>query len=194
MKKIFLTGFTAMMAMAHGPAFAYDYTYTEETVQSNPHAGLYAGASMGISGGDAGEVCDDKDLSCLSWKAFAGYRANKNFAFEAGYHNFIEDRSGVDQTQVKVTGLSASVLGIMPASEIDMFSAHDNLEFFGKIGLAAWESKVDYERQTDGTDFLLGGGAQMKLGDNLGVRGDIEYMGSDIDSLNYSAGLTYSTF
>lgn len=193
MKKILLAGCIAL-AMAHGSAFAYDYTYTEEKARSNGYESFYAGASMGISGGDAGELCDDKDMSCLSWKAFAGYRASENLAFEAGYHNFIEDRSSNDLTQVKVTGLSASVLGIMPASKIDMFSAHESLEFFGKIGLAAWESKVDYARQTDGTDFLLGGGAQMKLGDNLGVRGDIEYMGSDIDSLNYSAGLTYSTY
>lgn len=193
MKKILFAGFFSL-ALFHSSAFAYDYTYTEEAEKKNGYENIYAGASLGIAGGDANNLCDERDLSCLSWKAFAGYRASKNLAFEAGYHNFIEDRGSSDQQQVKVTGLSASVIGIMPASEIDMFAQHDNLEFFGKIGLAAWESKVDYARQTDGTDFLLGGGAQMKLGDNLGVRGDIEYMGSDIDSLIYSGGLTYSTF
>ncbi len=188
MKTILFAGCISL-AMAQSAAFAYDYTYTEKAEQKNGYENI-----IGLAGGDAGDYCDEQDLNCLSWKAFAGYRASKNLAFEAGYHNFIEDRGSNDQKQVKITGLSASVLGIMPANEIGMFSRHDNLEFFGKIGLAAWESKLDYARQTDGTDFLLGGGAQMKLGDNLGVRGDIEYMGSDIDSLIYSAGMTYSTF
>lgn len=193
MKKILLAGLTGLIT-ASGSALAYDYTYSENEARSNDYENFYAGAGIGILGGDAGEFCEDEDLSCMSWKAFAGYRMSKNFALEAGYHNYIEDRSSVDQSQVKITGLSASVVGIMPASDIDMFSSHDNLEFFGKLGLAAWESKVDYERQTDGTDFMLGGGAQMKLGDNLGVRGEMEYLGSDIDSINYTAGLTYSTF
>lgn len=193
MKKVLLAGLIGLIT-ANGSAFAYDYTYSKDEVQSNAFESIYAGAGMGISGGDAGEFCDDEDLSCLSWKAFAGYRMSKNFAVEAGYHNFIEDRGSVNQAQVKVTALSASVVGIMPADDIDMFANQESLEFFGKIGLAAWESKVDYERQTDGTDFILGGGAQMKLGDNLGVRGEVEYLGSDVDSMNYSAGLTYSTF
>lgn len=193
MKKILLAGLIGLIT-ANGSAFAYDYTYSKDEIQSNEFESIYAGANIGIAGGDAGQLCDDQDLSCLSWKAYAGYRMSENLAFEAGYHNFIEDRGSVDQTQVKVTGLSASVVGIMPADDIDMFSNHEGLEFFGKLGLAAWESKEDYVRQTDGTDFLLGGGAQMKLGDSLGVRGEIEYLGSDVDSLNYSAGLTYSTF
>ena len=193
MKKTILAGLTGLL-MAHGSAFAYDYTYTETEAQKNGYESFYAGASIGLAGGDAGSYCDDNDLSCLSWKAFAGYRASENLAFEAGYHNFIEDRSSVTHQQIKTTGLSASVLGIMQANQFDYFAGHDDLEFFGKIGLAAWESKADYATQTSGTDFLLGGGAQMKLGDNLGVRGDIEYMGSDIDSMNYSAGLTYSTY
>ncbi len=193
MKKILLAGLIGLIT-ANGSAFAYDYTYSKDEIQSNEFESIYVGANIGLIGGDAGEFCDDEDLSCLSWKAYAGYRMSENLAFEAGYHNFIEDRSSVSQDQIKVNGLSASVVGIMPADDIDMFSNHEGLEFFGKLGLAAWESKVDYERQTDGTDFLLGGGAQMKLGDSLGVRGEVEYLGSDVDSLNYSAGLTYSTF
>lgn len=193
MKKVLLASLIGLIT-ANGSAFAYDYTYSKNEIQSNEFESIYIGSSIGLSGGDAGEFCDDEDLSCLSWKAFAGYRMSEHVALEAGYHNFIEDRGSINQQQVKVTGLSASVLGIMPANEIEMFANQDSLEFFGKIGLAAWESKLDYERQTDGTDFLLGGGAQMKLGDNLGMRGEIEYLGSDIDSLNYNAGLTYSTF
>lgn len=192
MKKILLAGLLGLTT-ASGSALAYDYTYTENETRSNDYESFYGGASLGFVGGDSGELCDDTDLSCLSWKAFTGYRMNKNFAVEAGYHNLIEDRDN-HGNQVKVTALSASVVGIMPANEIDMFANQDNLEFFGKLGMAAWESKVDYVRQTDGTDFMLGGGAQMKLGDNLGVRGEMEYLGSDINSVNYSAGLTYSTF
>nr|CAA6821659.1 MAG: Unknown protein [uncultured Thiotrichaceae bacterium] len=193
MKKIFLPGIIGLIT-ASGSAFAYDYTYSKDEVQSNEFQSIYVGANMGISGGDAGDYCDQEDLSCLSWKAYAGYRLNKNFAFEAGYHNFIEDRGSINQTPVKVTGLSAAVVGIMPADEIDMFKEHEGLEFFGKLGMAAWSSKTNYSVQTDGTDFMLGGGAQMKLGDNLGIRGEMEYLGSDIDSITYSAGLSYATF
>lgn len=174
--------------------FAYDYTYTEDQHVSNGFESIYAGASVGILGGDGGEVCGDYDINCMSWKTFAGYRASEHWAFEGGFHSLIDGRASVTQQDMDISALSLSVLGIKSLSDFDMFSNRKDVEVFGKLGLAAWNSEVDDAREADGTDFLLGGGAQMKFSENLGIRGEMEYFGGDVDSTNYSAGMTYHTF
>ncbi|MEZ5477225.1 MAG: outer membrane beta-barrel protein [Thiolinea sp.] len=195
MKKLILIGLS-LLAVHAGSVLAYDYTYTEDAEVRNGFENIYAGASIGLSGGDIGSECDKQDMNCTSWKAFAGYRTSEHWAFEGGYHNLLSDRSSSSTQRNDVTALSLSVLGIMALDDfnIDAIPYSDQLEVFGKLGMAAWNSESDFLRYNDGTDFLLGGGAQMKLNENVGVRGEMEYIGGDVDSTNYSAGLTYSTF
>ncbi len=186
------------------PAFAYDYSYTEEDSHANGFESLYAGAGMGIVGGDAGEKCGDL-IDCLSWKGFVGYRTGEHMAVEAGFHSILDTRSdsGAHDDQ-DVSALSLSLLGITSAKGltflddymhyVDFIPNYENMELFGKLGTAVWDSKVNGSVAVSGTDFLVGAGAQVKLGENLGARSEIEYFGGDVDSTNYSASLTYSTF
>ncbi|HMT93178.1 outer membrane beta-barrel protein [uncultured Thiothrix sp.] len=186
----YLLGSALALLLAQGSSvYAYDYSYTEDTTKDGS-ADFYVGAGVGILGGDAADACDALDLNCTSWKTFVGYRPLENFALEGAYHNMFSGRytNSLDGKSYKVesTGLSATALGIMPLK--------DNLDFFGKLGFLAWEARTNGTAEADGTDMLLGGGIQSKINDNLGLRGEVEYVGGDLDSTNYSAGLTYSTF
>lgn len=188
MKKYLLGSAFALLLAQGSSVFAYDYSYTEDTAKDGA-ANFYVGAGLGVLGGDAADACDMLDLNCTSWKTFVGYRPVENFALEGAYQNLFSGRyTGLDGKSYKLesTGLSASALGIMPLK--------DNLDFFGKLGFLAWEARNNGTAQADGTDMLLGGGIQSKINDNLGLRGEVEYVGGDLDSTNYSAGLTYSTF
>ena len=201
MKNIILA---SLITLTSVPALAYDYTYTEDDVHANGFETLYAGAGMGIVGGDAGDKCGDI-VDCLSWKSFVGYRTGEHMAIEAGFHSILDTRSdsGTHPDQ-DVSALSLSLLGITSAKDltflddymhyVDFVPNYENMELFGKLGTAVWDSKVDGEVTVSCTDFLVGVGAQVKLGENLGARSEIEYIGGDVDSTNYGASLTYSTF
>lgn len=184
MKK-YLLGSVIALLLAQTNAFAYDYSYTEDTTKDGA-ARFYVGAGLGILGGDAADACDALDLNCTSWKTFVGYRPLENFALEGAYHNLFSGRSALDGAKIESTGLSASALAI--------HSLKDNLDLFGKLGFLAWEGRSNGTAKADGTDMLLGGGIQSKINDNLGLRGEVEYVGGDLDSTNYTAGVTYSTF
>ncbi|TXH71201.1 MAG: hypothetical protein E6Q83_03090 [Thiothrix sp.] len=184
----YLLGSALALLLAQGSVFAYDYSYTEDASKDGA-ANFYVGAGLGVLGGDAADACDALDLNCTSWKTFVGYRPLENFAIEGAYQNLFSGRyTGTDNNSYKVesTGLSASALGIV--------SLKDNLDFFGKLGFLAWEARTNGKASADGTDMILGGGIQSKINENLGLRGEIEHVGGDLDSTNYSAGLTYSTF
>lgn len=190
MKK-YLFGSALALLLAQGSVFAYDYSYTEDTYKDGS-ANFYVGAGVGILGKDAGDLCDNLDLNCTSWKTFVGYRPLENFALEGSYHHLNSGWSNAakDPTlksrKYEATGLSASALTIYPLK--------DNLDLFGKLGFLAWEERINGKAAADGTDMLLGAGIQSKVSGNLGLRGEVEYVGGDLDSTNYSAGLTYSTF
>lgn len=185
MKKHLLSSALALLLAQGSSAFAYDYSYTEDTYKDGS-ANFYVGAGVGILGGDAADACDSMDLNCMSWKTFVGYQPLENFALEGAYHNLFSGRSKLDGAKVESTGLSASALAI--------HSLKDNIDLFGKLGFLAWEARSNGKAKADGTDMLLGGGVQSKLNDNLGLRGEVEYVGGDLDSTNWSAGVTYSTF
>ena len=182
----YLLGSAFALLLAQSSVFAYDYSYTEDTTKDGA-ARFYVGAGVGgLVNGDAADACDALDISCVSWNTFVGYRPLENFALEGAYHNLFSGRSALDGAKVESTGLSASALAI--------HSLKDNLDLFGKLGFLAWEASSNGTASADGTDMLLGGGIQRKINDNLGLRGEVEYVGGDLDSTNLSAGITYSTF
>lgn len=183
MKKL-LAGSALSLLLAQSGAFAYDYTYTE-TDSGDERIEIYAGAGVGLLGGDAGNVCGEQDLSCISKKAFIGYRPTDHFAVEGSYHDFFGGRASTNGVKMEASGLSLSALALMPVK--------DNIEAFGKLGFAAWEARMLGTATANGTNMLLGGGAQMRITEQMGVRGEVEYIGGDLDSTNISAGVTYST-
>ncbi|HPE60580.1 MAG TPA: hypothetical protein PLB10_09600 [Thiolinea sp.] len=191
MKPFFLAGLVSLL-LAQGNAFAYDYS-TNDDIGTNLQK-LYVGANVGLVAGDAKDFCDEKDLTCLPWKAFVGYRINEKYAVEGGMFRTLKGTSSdaADYGEPYDTGgMSASVLGFYPIQ--------DNIEAFGRLGVAVWDTESDHSPTVSnicngGTDFLIGGGAQMSISDNLGLRGEMEYIGGDFDSTTFSAGITYSTF
>lgn len=201
MRHMISAGLTAL-ALSSTPALAYDYTYTEKDHRANGYESLYAGAGIGTVFGDAREKCVDI-IDCFSHKAMVGYRTGEHMALEAGFHSIVDARVDGNYDDMDVSALSLSLLGISSARDWDMINDnlhyvdfipnYQDMEVFAKLGLAAWESRVNGEQVVGGTDFLLGAGAQTKLGENLGARSEIEYFGGDVDSVNIGASLTYST-
>ena len=196
MKSNLLAGLITLAAMST-PALAYDYTYMNEGSTRNGFERLYAGAAVGLLGGDGAQACSEKDLDCSTWKAYAGYRSSEHLAYEAGFHSFLDTRSTLTTNDVDVSALSLSVMGIMATQTPEFMNPvlpQQDIEVFAKLGMAAWDSKTNHATVVGGTDFLLGAGATKQFTDNIHLRGEMEYIGGDIDSTNYTAGLTYSTF
>ena len=193
MKKLFYTSLLSFLIHSH--AFAYDYTAEES--YGDHHKQFYVGASVGLLGGDARDRCDDFDIDCTAWKALLGYRFNDTVSVEGSFHSLINGRSDKDYRDNDTSAVSLSVLTFMPLQgkidAVDRMNLKD-LRAFGRLGVAAWNTELDTIQVNSGTDFLLGGGLQMNVLDNLDVRGEIEYFGGDLNSTSYTAGLTYSTF
>ena len=62
----------------------------------------------------------------------------------------------------------------------------------------AWEESAKTNRATNGilsgSDLLLGAGADYKVNENWGIRGEYEHVGGLMKSHAYTMGATYSTY
>jgi opacity protein-like surface antigen len=81
----------------------------------------------------------------------------------------------------------------------------DQLSLFGKAGVMAWKTKgtatignvkgtdLTSDIKTDGVDLSLGAGAEYKIDDNWGIRGEYEHV-NGLEANMYSVGATFSSF
>ena len=151
---------------------------------------FYGGTSIGYGSSD----CSYASIDCagVGMKIFAGYKFNDNVAIEGGYHKLFnaEETLGSNTVQVEGSGLSLNALGIYPVSP--------QLDVFGKVGLMAWEESAKTNNATNGmlsgSDLLLGAGADYKVNENWGIRGEYEHVGGLMKSHAYTMGATYSTY
>ena len=151
---------------------------------------FYGGTSMGYGSSN----CSYSGIDCsgVGVKVFGGYKFNDNVAIEGGYHQLFsaEETLGSTTVQVEGSGLSLNALGIYPVSP--------QLDVFGKVGLMAWEETAKTNQTTNGilsgSDLLLGAGADYKLNENWGIRGEYEHVGGLMKSHSYTMGATYSTY
>jgi opacity protein-like surface antigen len=147
-----------------------------------------------------------------AWKVFGGYKVAPNLAVEGSYVNFgkATDNSTVPvipgvntepnpvSVTTKATGFGASGVASAPVT--------DEISLFGKMGVMSWkkESKttvwnnaktasMNQTVDSSGVDLSLGAGADYKINDNWGVRGEYEHL-NGLDSNMYSVGATYTTF
>ena len=160
---------------------------------------VYIGASVGrteldLSGAEEAElatlgasVSDDDDVG---WKAFAGWRAHENFAFEAFYVDLGEATitDGVTSVTSESDSFGFSALGIVPVA--------DNFELFGKVGFHAWDSDfratTGVSASSDDTDLMYGVGATYTF-DQVSFRAEYEiYELDDADIDLFSAGATFN--
>jgi OOP family OmpA-OmpF porin len=161
------------------------------------HAGPYIGASFGQTKADIDEGALDRDLRSAGFttngvrsdetdtgfKAFGGYRFNRNFALEASYLKLGEISANTTITNVappanvKATfsweyGFAVEAVGILPVG--------NQLDLFGKLGGYMVKTKLKVDVQGAGsaslsdtdtnTGLTYGIGAQYNFTPNFAVR------------------------
>ncbi len=183
---------------------------------------IYGGASIGKSSDStcnsvadqAGLLLDNIDCPTPSaWKIFGGYEIAPNLAIEGAYIDFGE--SSAESVIPVIPGINAVANPASLTTQATGFNASgvanapvtDELSVFGKAGLTMWDRETAATVQnvgasattivqttaTDGIDLSLGAGAEYKISDNWGVRGELEHFNGLNNNL-YSVGATFSTF
>ena len=182
--------------------FAAGFAASPVMAQSMADRGAYVGGTIGraeasefcSSDGFAGTIsnCEDTDTG---WKAFVGYRFNRNFAAELSYINFGEYSGRVTlgplsaTANVDATAWGLAAVGILPVS--------NRFDLFGKLGFVRGESDgsvnlggTTVEVGDKGTELHYGFGAIFNFTRNLGIRAEWE-MVNDADLSLLSIGLQY---
>lgn len=188
-RKGFISALLAGTALAFSAAFAQAQ-------------GLYIGGSIGqaqVDGfcdsepGFTVTSCDDKDTG---WKAFLGYRVNRNLAVEGSYMNggelggTVNSFFGTGTVKTDVTAWGIAALGILPVSE--------RFELFGKLGFVRGESDSDVtingtpiaSDDDSGTELTYGIGVVYNITRSLGIRAEWENV-DDADISLLSIGIQY---
>jgi OOP family OmpA-OmpF porin len=125
---------------------------------------LYVGAGVGQSDLRNCDLsgCDERNTA---WRVFGGYRFNRYFAAELGYHDFGKadyDGGDVKSNAAELDGIAAWPIGATPFS------------VYGKAGVYRGETKVEglFSGKKHNTDFTYGAGAQYDWTRNVSVRGE----------------------
>lgn len=152
---------------------------------------FYLGGSVGHTEVDYVEfagvtILDDSDTS---WKLFAGYNINENFAVEVSYQDLGEHSFEYLAVEARAEGeaYTFSLLGKLPMAE--------NLEAFGKLGYAHVDAEVSAGGLTigaDGSDLLYGLGLNYQLTDNVDARLEWERMDFADQIDTWSLGVSYN--
>ncbi len=146
---------------------------------------FYVGAGVGYTRDGSGcEVVDATtntilptascDTNSIEGKLYGGYRFNDFLGVELGYMGLrstsitlVDGRSG----KFEASGIPIQAVVFLPAST--------DLSWMGKLGVVRWSGKASGRltgSQSDsGFSFVLGAGAEYNLGNNLAIRGEIEY-------------------
>ncbi|OQX07065.1 MAG: hypothetical protein BWK73_28960 [Thiothrix lacustris] len=209
--------FSASSAFSGGSVFGGSESNTVSDTGT-----MYGGASIGkTSDSTCSSVADQAgallgDIECPTsngWKVFGGYTVAPNLAVEGAYIDLGETSTagvipvipGINSV-ANAAGLATTATGLN-VSGVASVAATNEVKLFGKAGMMLWDKEttatvnnvgptsatVVQASKTDGVDLSLGAGAEYKINDNWGVRGEVEHF----DGLNanlYSAGATFSTF
>lgn len=143
-------------------------------------AGFYLGAAIGQTQVDldctGASTCDDKDSS---WKIFAGYQLNRNFALEFGYADLGEASLsgptppfGTTSAKIEATAFELVAVGLLPIA--------DRFSIYGKLGLyradtdaQATVTALGSASESDSnTDLTFGVGVRYDFTRNLGIRAE----------------------
>jgi len=184
MKQLILALAASIAAVGVAQAQSADGMSTTNTTGVAPYAaGFTPHAYIGIGAASADNLVTGDYR--VSPKIFGGYEFTPNWAVEAGYTRFGEEKSlayigNNEFAQYRVKGYSSYVAGkyTLPLSE--RFSA------FGKLGLEHSERTNDtagYWRWTErDTGVYAGLGVQYALSRNLALTGEYERYGRDKSS------------
>ncbi|MEN9503474.1 MAG: hypothetical protein RI964_2759 [Pseudomonadota bacterium] len=213
-KSVFMA--VAMAALSSSSSFAGDALFGDSSDDSGAGA-MYGGASIGKSGDDSCNSLKEADteqvltsMKCNSgsaWKAFAGYKVTPNIAVEGSYVDFGETETKgtipiiplvnrvANDVSLKGSATGFGVTGVISTP------VTDEISLIGKAGVMSWEenSTLSVENftpktvKTDGVDLSLGAGAEYKINDNWGMRGEYEHV-NGLNANMYSVGAVFSSF
>ena len=201
------------VALALGGAVTQAYAFTHH--HGFEEARFYAG--LGVASGEfKSPDCDTGLLTCerqLGFNGFVGYEPIRGLAMEAGFDQ-------VSQFAAYDSGNAANDLdfGTLYTTAIWRFPLFGGLALTGRLGAHFWEynncvmsDTPDEDPQTDnpnnartytgsvancgedaasGSDFLLGAGADVDLGDHL--RGRLTWTRYYLDAADYLDTATFS--
>jgi len=152
-------------------------------------SGLYLGGGIGEfqvdidDFDDVGTTIDRYESDDTAWKAFAGWRANKNLAFEVAYVNLgsPEDEISPDVfVEIETDGFAPYVVGTLP------FAA---FELFAKAGYLVYETKARVTSPSGTTvvddndeEFTWSAGVGLNLFETLNLR--LEYEMFDVQNID----------
>lgn len=148
------------------------------SAQAKEDAGFYVGAAVGQ------DTLKDEDStlgfkfdgSDTAGKIFAGYQFNRYVAVEAAYIDGGEPDDTIlgIQVKAKADGGQGSVIGMLPIGEV--------VSLYARAGVLVWNVKLRatdgftvVEDKEDGSDFMWGGGINIKITPHLHARAEYEY-------------------
>ncbi|MGB3916668.1 outer membrane beta-barrel protein [Thiothrix litoralis] len=165
---------SVMVLVCSGVAFAGS--------PKGPYVGAGIGLNTSIDDNDLNAVCGVNGVACRevcdtdkAVNAYAGYQLSPTWGLEAGYTDFdytarlAQDASTVTgEQQSKALGLSA--IARKPLAQ--------NLGVYGKVGGAAWKSKVTTSAgnaEDSGVTPTVGVGAEYNFSNHFGLRAGIDH-------------------
>ncbi|MDZ7828885.1 MAG: FecR domain-containing protein [Halofilum sp. (in: g-proteobacteria)] len=183
---------------------------------------LYGGASTGRAGVDSDDAFEDRiqedfpgaSVTSLSnagigTRAFGGVRVLEVLGFEVGYVDLGEFNSRIDPGSEDEAAVAEDALDKHPIAATGLdFSAlvrtpvNINTWAFARAGVFVWEADVStttpsgetFSRSVDGTDPIVGGGVEHKIGPGLWARAEWIHYRLDPDQINFVGGGLVWTF
>lgn len=163
-------------------------------LQASADNGFFVGANIGSASLNEdfdGLTVDDDSLS---FRIVGGWRFNRYFALEGGYHDFGDFERDLDidgvpgQVKLSADGFTMAAAGSIPIGEIFALQ--------GRAGMFFWNGSAEINNVTQATpedsNLFLGLGASVDVSDSFMLTGDwtryeLESAVSDV----YSVGFQY---
>ena len=159
------------------------------SAQDSEDGGLYLGGGVGEFNvdiddvDDVPETIDDYESDDTAWKAFIGWRMNKNLAFEAAYVNLgsPEDTIAPDTTlEVETDGFAPYIVGTLPFAAFELFAKAGYLIYDTEARVTSPLGSVVVE--DSGDEFTWSAGVGLTLADTFNLR--LEYEMFDVQQVD----------
>lgn len=157
--------------------------------RNNDDNGMYLGGGVGSFNvdiddfDDVPETIDDYKSDDTAWKAFVGWRMNKNVAFEAAYVNLgsPEDTIAPDTTaEIETDGFAPYIVGTLPFAAFELFAKAGYLIYDTEARVTSPLGSVVVE--DSGDDFTWSAGVGLTVFDAFNLR--LEYEMFDVQEVD----------
>ncbi|WP_045859433.1 outer membrane beta-barrel protein [Teredinibacter purpureus] len=160
--------------------------------------GMYLGGSLGMTSSTiaATEYTNEMDDDYTGYKVFAGYNFGLvpmiDLAVEASYVDFGTAAIEIVNSEIESETTAWDVYGLAGFNT-------GPIGFFGKVGLASWESELQLQgieaarADNSGSDLTYGVGAKIQLM-SVAIRAEYEYFDfehAEMDMISIGAAITF---